>query len=214
MIEYGVIGSPRGFGGGPPDRPRGRRRVAGFPQLFPQPRTGLHPGPLSVIELAPSGHAARRMRVRRRSNVARPYICLLIIVMRLTLRSWRGRESGGCLKGLGTGGHGLSLNQQASSTRRRLGNSPSWPIASRTRCRFPGLSRPHGPCPRRCALGHSGDVGRGGPGGVALVVTDRHTPPIGQQQLNRLGPMTLVARRELGLPKRGALVSSRSGGGV
>ncbi len=44
-------------------------------------------GPLSVIELAATRQAASRMRLRSRSNLARPYICLLIILMRLTVPS-------------------------------------------------------------------------------------------------------------------------------
>jgi hypothetical protein len=44
-------------------------------------------GPLSVVELAPTCQAASRMRLRSRSNLARPYICLLIILMRLTVPS-------------------------------------------------------------------------------------------------------------------------------
>jgi hypothetical protein len=37
--------------------------------------------------VGPAGHAASRTRLRSRSNLARPYICLLIILMRLTLPS-------------------------------------------------------------------------------------------------------------------------------
>jgi hypothetical protein len=45
-------------------------------------------GPLCVIESTPfAGQAAWRMRLRSRSKLARPYICLLIILMRLTLPS-------------------------------------------------------------------------------------------------------------------------------